>query len=213
MSGIILSVQNGFVRTARTLKDKKGRTQQGAFLVEGVKCVGELLVHQPSLLRTLIITEDAGGEWAARAKSLGRRAVTVAPHVMAAICETKMPQAVAAVAALPEPVEIGWVYRGAGRRGPGQRGDHHPNGGRSRLRRRGAVGRQRNSYAPSGGAGFHGQPVPSARAAYALKPYLASCGSRLNRLRRSWLNGFYLDAENLPGNRQRSAGHFPEILC
>ncbi|MGI5918040.1 MAG: TrmH family RNA methyltransferase [Christensenellales bacterium] len=106
MSGIILSVQNGFVRTARTLKDKKGRTQQGAFLVEGVKCVGELLVHQPSLLRTLIITEDAGGEWAARAKSLGRRAVTVAPHVMAAICETKMPQAVAAVAALPEPVEI-----------------------------------------------------------------------------------------------------------
>ena len=31
MSGIILSVQNGFVRTARTLKDKRGRTQQGAF--------------------------------------------------------------------------------------------------------------------------------------------------------------------------------------
>jgi len=106
MSGVILSVQNEFVRMARTLKDKKGRTQQGAFLVEGVKCVSELFDHQPSLLHTLIITEDAGEEWAARARSLGRRAVTVAPHVMAAICDTKTPQAVAAVAALPEPAEI-----------------------------------------------------------------------------------------------------------
>ena len=79
MSGVILSVQNDFVRTARTLKDKKGRMEQGAFLVEGVKCVNELLAHQPSLLRTLIITEDAGEEWAARARSLGQRAVTVAP--------------------------------------------------------------------------------------------------------------------------------------
>ncbi|NLT97855.1 MAG: RNA methyltransferase [Christensenellaceae bacterium] len=106
MSGVILSVQNDFVRTARTLKDKKGRMQQRAFLVEGVKCVSELLAHKPALLRTLIVTEDAGEEWAARANSLGRRAVTVAPHVMAAICDTKTPQAVAAVAALPEPAEI-----------------------------------------------------------------------------------------------------------
>jgi len=106
MSGVILSVQNDFVRTARTLKDKKGRMEQGAFLVEGVKCVNELLAHQPSLLRTLIITEDAGEEWAARARSLGQRAVTVAPHVMAAICDTKTPQPVAAAAALPEPAQI-----------------------------------------------------------------------------------------------------------
>ena len=106
MSGVILSVQNDFVRMARTLKDKKGRTQQGAFLVEGVKCVGELLAHQPSLLRTLVVTEDAGEEWVERVRALGRHAVTVAPHVMAAICDTKTPQAVAAVAALPEPTEI-----------------------------------------------------------------------------------------------------------
>ena len=106
MSGVILSVQNDFVRMARTLKDKKGRTQQGAFLVEGVKCVGELLAHQPSLLRTLVVTEDAGEEWVERVRALGRHAVTVAPHVMAAICDTKTPQAVAAVAALPEPAEI-----------------------------------------------------------------------------------------------------------
>lgn len=106
MSGIILSVQNDFVRMARTLKDKKGRMEQEAFLVEGVKCVNELLTHKPTLLRTLIVTKDAGEEWAARGGALGRRAVTVAPHVMAAICVTKTPQAVAAVAALPEPTEI-----------------------------------------------------------------------------------------------------------
>lgn len=106
MSGVILSVQNNFVRAARTLKDKKGRVGQGAFLVEGVKCVVELLTHKPTLLRTLIVTEDAGEEWIVRAGALGRRAVIVAPHVMAAICDIKTPQAVAAVAALPDPQEI-----------------------------------------------------------------------------------------------------------
>jgi TrmH family RNA methyltransferase len=107
MSGVISSVQNDFVRTARTLKDRKGRMEQGAFLVEGVKCVRELLEHMPLLLRTLIVTEDAEGEWAALAGALGRQAVVVAPHVMAAICDTKTPQGVAAVASLPEPPEIG----------------------------------------------------------------------------------------------------------
>ena len=102
MSGVILSVQNDFVRMARTLKDKKGRTQQGAFLVEGVKCVGELLAHQPSLLRTLVVTEDAGEEWVERVRALGRHAVTVAPHVMAAICDTKTPQGLFCLVHMPK---------------------------------------------------------------------------------------------------------------
>jgi TrmH family RNA methyltransferase len=102
---VVTSTQNEFVRMARSLHDKKGRTEHSAFLVEGVKCVDELLAHAPQLLRTLIVS--GGGEgWTARAKALDRPAVAVAPHVMGALCDCKTPQGVAAVAALPSPPDI-----------------------------------------------------------------------------------------------------------
>lgn len=109
MSGatVITSTQNEFVRMARSLQDRKGRLEHGAFLVEGEKCVSELLRHAPQLLRTLIVTADTRQEFAACAATLGKRVVAVEPHVMRAVCECKTPQNVAAVADIPAPADVG----------------------------------------------------------------------------------------------------------
>jgi TrmH family RNA methyltransferase len=103
---VITSTQNEFVRMVRSLHEKKGRMEHNAFLVEGVKCVEELVTCQPKLLRTLIVTNDTDKKWADRAAKLNKRVVIVAPHVMKALCDCKTPQNVAAVADLPSAASI-----------------------------------------------------------------------------------------------------------
>jgi len=106
---VITSTQNDFVRISRSLHEKKGRQEQKAFLVEGHKCVDELITYAPILLRAMIVTEGGGQEWTEKAVKMGKRVVTVAPHVMKALCDCKTPQSVAAVADLPDGEE---AYQG-----------------------------------------------------------------------------------------------------
>ena len=56
MEGKISSTQNEFVKMAKSLKTKKGRSAHGAFLVEGEKCVRELITHMPDILSSLIVS-------------------------------------------------------------------------------------------------------------------------------------------------------------
>ena len=102
----ISSSQNEFVKMARSLQDKKGREEQGAFLVEGEKCVHELLTHSPQTLRALIVTPEYQQDSLALTESLGKRIVIVEPRIMKAICDCVTPQNVAAVADVSEPAEI-----------------------------------------------------------------------------------------------------------
>lgn len=103
MSGVsvISSTQNEFVKMARSLKDKKGRVENRAFLVEGEKCVNELLENAPHILRTLIVVSDKKKHLSGPANRLGKPVVTVEPHVMKSICDCKTPQYIAAVADIP----------------------------------------------------------------------------------------------------------------
>ncbi len=101
---VITSTQNEFIKMARSLRDKKGRAAHGCFLVEGDKCVDELLVHMPQALRALIVTTGCNEAFPERARLLGRTVYTVDAHVMKSVCDCKTPQTVAAVAGLPEPM-------------------------------------------------------------------------------------------------------------
>lgn len=101
MHEIITSTKNDTVKSARKLQMKKGRAQAGTMLVEGEKCVYELMVHRPGDLRTLFICGERFDDTAAAAEDLGARIVRVAEHVMSAICECKTPQGIAAEAAIP----------------------------------------------------------------------------------------------------------------
>ena len=106
MPTVITSIQNDFIKMARSLKDKKGRIAYGAFLVEGEKCVGELIAYNPGALRALIVTADNNAHSFQQAHKLGRPVYTVDAHVMKSVCDCKTPQNVAAVADIAEPLDI-----------------------------------------------------------------------------------------------------------
>lgn len=97
----ITSTQNEFVKMAKSLKTRKGRENHGAFLVEGEKCVRELMTHMPDILSSLIVSGAAHTDLEQRARSMGRRVYAVEPHVMEAVSDCKTPQGVAAVALKP----------------------------------------------------------------------------------------------------------------
>lgn len=97
----ITSTQNEFVKMAKSLKAKKGRTEHGAFLVEGEKCVRELITHMPDILSSLIVSSDQHKDLQQRVSNMGRRVYSVEAHVMEAISDCKTPQDIAAVALKP----------------------------------------------------------------------------------------------------------------
>jgi hypothetical protein len=97
----ITSTQNDFVKMAKTLKTKKGRNKNGAFLVEGEKCVRELMTHMPDILSSLIVSDSQYEDLTQRALNMGRRVYAVEEHVMGAISDCKTPQGIAAVALKP----------------------------------------------------------------------------------------------------------------
>ena len=88
----ITSMHNPRVQAWRSLKTKSGREAEGAFLVEGFKSVGEALSSSFELLA--LIVED--GTFLPDGAPEGRTFVVPA-HLMAAVCDTKTPQGIAAV--------------------------------------------------------------------------------------------------------------------
>lgn len=106
MMDIITSNNNEFIKSARSLKTKKGRTESGAFLVEGEKCVEELVSFMPGIARSVIISGDRYERLAQRASAAGARIYRATDSVLESVCDTKTPQGVAAIAAIPEHAKI-----------------------------------------------------------------------------------------------------------
>ncbi len=95
----ITSLRNPKVQAWRSLKDKKGRDEQGAFLVEGAKMTEEAL-RSCFPVRTLLIREGFTPPFPLPA---GIPVYTLADSVFQAVCDTKTPQGVAAVAEIAAP--------------------------------------------------------------------------------------------------------------
>lgn len=89
----ITSLKNPKVMMWRALKERKGRQETGLFLVEGRKLVGEALGSDFPVAQ-LLVAEGYHGEF-----DLPENVpVTALPeHVLAAVCDTKTPQGIAAV--------------------------------------------------------------------------------------------------------------------
>lgn len=102
MEPLITSTQNTFVKFVKSLHSKKGRIQSACFLVEGQKCVNELIDSWPEALDTLIVEEGQYQETVNRVLQMSRRVCLVAAHVMNAVCDSKTPQGIAAVAKIPQ---------------------------------------------------------------------------------------------------------------
>ena len=96
MTETISSLKNPRVLAWRSLKDKKGRVEHHAFLVEGMKMVHEALssgFHTEAIL----LREDLAGCFDIPA---GISAFILPGHVFNAVSDTKTPQGVAAVLSL-----------------------------------------------------------------------------------------------------------------
>lgn len=111
METIITSTKNELVRHARSLHTAKGRTEQGEMLIEGEKCVRELLTYMPERLHSLIITDGRFEDIKQAVKASDVRVYPVAEHVMDAACDCQTPQGIAAIAAIPsyQPVKSGFI--------------------------------------------------------------------------------------------------------
>jgi TrmH family RNA methyltransferase len=101
VQSVITSTKNDMVKSARRLKLKKGRAETGLFLVEGAKCVGELITHRPHEINTLFVSGDAFENVVLAAQKAGAKICRVSDGVMEAICDCKTPQGIAATAKLP----------------------------------------------------------------------------------------------------------------
>jgi RNA methyltransferase, TrmH family len=102
MDDIITSTKNEFIKYARSLKSKKYRYENKAFLVEGEKCVEELAANMPQYAQSVIIS---GGRYSGLAEEMSRSGVKVfkvSENVLEAVCESKTPQQIAAIAKFPQ---------------------------------------------------------------------------------------------------------------
>ena len=91
---ILSSLQNPKVQSWRSLKDKKGRDEQNAFLVEGVRMVSEAL-SSGLPVRALLLREDRRNDPVPD----GIPVWILSDRVFQAVCDTRTPQGVAAVVA------------------------------------------------------------------------------------------------------------------
>ena len=89
----ITSLKNPRVLAWRSLKDRKGREENRAFLVEGVRMVREALSSGLNV-RTVLLREDLAGSFDL---PVGVPACVLPEHVFSAVCDTRTPQGVAAV--------------------------------------------------------------------------------------------------------------------
>lgn len=99
----ITSLKNPRVLLWRSLKERKGRRETGCFLVEGRKMVAEAVASAFPVEALL-----ADGAHAAELPEAGNVPRYVLPeHVLAAVCDTKTPQGVAAVVRMTEAPDLG----------------------------------------------------------------------------------------------------------
>ena len=94
----ITSLKNPKVTAWKSLKDRKGRRELGCFLVEGRKMLEEAIASAFPV--EAVLADDARlDEFTLPA---GIPAYTMPAHVLAAVCDTKTPQGIAAVVRMAE---------------------------------------------------------------------------------------------------------------
>ncbi len=106
MEVFIESVANDRVKNWAKLKVKKGRIQQGACIVEGIRLVEELLASGWTVQCLLWDsgTDELPDSLLAQAKARGIQLVEMSPEAFAAVSDTVTPQGVIAIANIPTAV-------------------------------------------------------------------------------------------------------------
>lgn len=94
----ITSLKNAKVTVWKSLKDRKGRKESGCFLVEGRKMVEEAMASAFPV-EAILVDDERQGEFHLPEDV---PVFTMPSHVLAAVCDTKTPQGIAAVVRMAE---------------------------------------------------------------------------------------------------------------
>jgi TrmH family RNA methyltransferase len=104
----ITSTSNETVKSIKALLLKKGRSEQGRYLIEGGKIVLEALAYAPGEMRVLLVQKGEETAYASvieQAEQAGAEVLAVSQAVLEAVSDVKTPQGVAAVMA-ERPVSV-----------------------------------------------------------------------------------------------------------
>ncbi len=100
----ITSTKNQTVQKLVQLKTKKGRDEQGLYLIEGTRLVREAMLQRAAFAVLAISDEeDEVADIIGYAQSLNATVLCVSSHVISRICDTENPQGI--VAAVKAPIE------------------------------------------------------------------------------------------------------------
>jgi TrmH family RNA methyltransferase len=97
---VLTNPRSDRVRSVRALARRSVRQRQGLFLAEGPQAVREAVTHRPDVVRDLYVDETAADRYAdllAAARNAGLPTHDVSSEVLAAMCDTRQPQGLAAV--------------------------------------------------------------------------------------------------------------------
>jgi TrmH family RNA methyltransferase len=103
---MLTNIGSDRVRSVRALSRRAVREREGLFLAEGPQAVREVVRHRPEAIQDLYFDPSADtrhAELIAAAQAAGVSAREVSPEVLAAMCDTKVPQGIVAVC---RPVDI-----------------------------------------------------------------------------------------------------------
>ncbi|WP_066644594.1 TrmH family RNA methyltransferase [Christensenella timonensis] len=85
----IKSHSNEYIKTLRSLKKKRARDEEGKYIIEGMKTIGEALGAAQEV--ECILTAEPGGPAAALAKEYGVQVISVPYEIIQQVADTKTP--------------------------------------------------------------------------------------------------------------------------
>ncbi len=97
---MLTNTRSDRVKSVRALSRRSARSRTGLFVAEGPQSVREALAHRPDHVRDVYVTESAAQRHTdvmALADAAGTHVHEVTEEVLAALCDTKSPQGIAAV--------------------------------------------------------------------------------------------------------------------
>lgn len=103
----ITSLKNPKVTAWKALKDRKGRRESGCFLVEGRKMVEEALLSAFPVEALLLADNFPAESMPILAAKPSLPVYLLPEHVLAAVCDTKTPQGIAAVVRMQQQTALG----------------------------------------------------------------------------------------------------------
>jgi len=97
---MLTNIGSDRVRSVRALSRRAVRQREGLFLVEGPQTVGEVVAYRPDAVQDLYFDVQAAGRHTVvieTARAAGLRTREVSHEVLAAMCDTLVPQGIVAV--------------------------------------------------------------------------------------------------------------------